>query len=297
MKDASGKCRTCDAPTRQFSKGGWRIFCESCDSTTCKCGRPKNRGRKGCYACHIDSRRSTSILATKPFICEFCKEPFGRRIRKNPAEDANRFCSRQCAFASQTSLASEAKTRTNAVLALAHSKPRMCALCKASFAPLSITQRYCGDACQREIERLRAEAKWSNGRTTRRYVRTAPARSYDCRQCGKTFFSVNSHPGYCSVYCRQTQAKAVRRTRLSAFPAEGVSVSYLWERDGGVCHLCGIPVMADAAVPHPMAPTIDHIVPVSKGGAHTRANTALAHFVCNSMKGDSLHVQRPRMIG
>jgi len=38
-------------------------------------------------------------------------------------------------------------------------------------------------------------------------------------------------------------------------------------------------------VPHPKAPTVDHIVPVSEGGDDTRANVQLAHFVCNSVKG------------
>jgi 5-methylcytosine-specific restriction endonuclease McrA len=39
-------------------------------------------------------------------------------------------------------------------------------------------------------------------------------------------------------------------------------------------------------VPEPLAPTIDHIVPVSKGGDDTRANVQLAHFRCNSVKGN-----------
>jgi 5-methylcytosine-specific restriction endonuclease McrA len=38
-------------------------------------------------------------------------------------------------------------------------------------------------------------------------------------------------------------------------------------------------------VPHPKAPTIDHIVPVSEGGDDTRANVQLACFRCNSVKG------------
>ncbi len=37
--------------------------------------------------------------------------------------------------------------------------------------------------------------------------------------------------------------------------------------------------------PEPLAPTIDHIVPISKSGDDTRANVQLAHFLCNSVKG------------
>jgi 5-methylcytosine-specific restriction endonuclease McrA len=39
------------------------------------------------------------------------------------------------------------------------------------------------------------------------------------------------------------------------------------------------------AVPHPKAPTIDHILPIACGGNDTRANVQLAHFICNSRKG------------
>lgn len=39
-------------------------------------------------------------------------------------------------------------------------------------------------------------------------------------------------------------------------------------------------------VPHPKAPTIDHILPISKGGQDVHANIQLAHFECNWRKGD-----------
>ena len=33
-----------------------------------------------------------------------------------------------------------------------------------------------------------------------------------------------------------------------------------------------------------MAPTIDHIVPISLGGEHSYANCQAVHFMCNSKK-------------
>jgi 5-methylcytosine-specific restriction endonuclease McrA len=38
-------------------------------------------------------------------------------------------------------------------------------------------------------------------------------------------------------------------------------------------------------VPDLGAPTIDHIVPMAKGGDDTKINVQLAHFSCNSRKG------------
>ena len=36
----------------------------------------------------------------------------------------------------------------------------------------------------------------------------------------------------------------------------------------------------------PGAPVIDHILPVSKGGKHERSNLQLAHWRCNTIKGN-----------
>jgi 5-methylcytosine-specific restriction endonuclease McrA len=53
-----------------------------------------------------------------------------------------------------------------------------------------------------------------------------------------------------------------------------------------MCRLCGDPMMMGQAVPHPKAPTIDHVIPLAKGGTHEPANVQAAHFLCNSIKGD-----------
>ena len=42
---------------------------------------------------------------------------------------------------------------------------------------------------------------------------------------------------------------------------------------------------ADLAYPHPHSATLDHIVPLAAGGAHSYANVQCAHFICNSVKG------------
>lgn len=40
----------------------------------------------------------------------------------------------------------------------------------------------------------------------------------------------------------------------------------------------------------PLYPSIDHIVPMSKGGGHVWENVQVAHIICNSEKGDRLEV-------
>ena len=56
-----------------------------------------------------------------------------------------------------------------------------------------------------------------------------------------------------------------------------------------ICGICGKPVDFSYKNPHPLAPTVDHIIPVSKGGHPSDiSNLQLAHRYCNRAKADSL---------
>ena len=56
-----------------------------------------------------------------------------------------------------------------------------------------------------------------------------------------------------------------------------------------ICGICGKPVDFSLKFPDPMSPTIDHIIPVAKGGHPSDIdNLQLAHFYCNRQKSDRL---------
>lgn len=56
-----------------------------------------------------------------------------------------------------------------------------------------------------------------------------------------------------------------------------------------VCAICGLPIDKSLKSPHPMSPSVDHIIPISKGGDATAIdNLQLAHRTCNRMKSDKL---------
>lgn len=59
-------------------------------------------------------------------------------------------------------------------------------------------------------------------------------------------------------------------------------------RDGWRCLWCGQPVSdLIGRAPRPRA-TLEHVVPLSQGGAHTLANAAIACSRCNHLRGSDL---------
>lgn len=56
-----------------------------------------------------------------------------------------------------------------------------------------------------------------------------------------------------------------------------------------ICGICGQPVDKTYKFPHPLSPTVDHIIPVDKGGHPSDlANLQLAHRWCNRQKSNKL---------
>lgn len=74
-----------------------------------------------------------------------------------------------------------------------------------------------------------------------------------------------------------------------------VTLKSVMKRDGGLCKLCGRPVDTTDRRGNGLGyyyPTIDHIVPLSKGGEHVMSNVQLSHMICNSRKGaDNAKIQ------
>lgn len=81
---------------------------------------------------------------------------------------------------------------------------------------------------------------------------------------------------------RQLEYSANRRAMLRGVWDEDIDRSVVWERDGGICHLCGEP--AD-----PSRWDLDHIIPLTpyrgrEPGRHNYENVAVSHPSCNYRK-------------
>ena len=52
------------------------------------------------------------------------------------------------------------------------------------------------------------------------------------------------------------------------------------------CGICGEPIDYTLTYPHPKSYVVDHVTPLSRGGADTIDNKQAAHRDCNRAKGD-----------
>ena len=71
----------------------------------------------------------------------------------------------------------------------------------------------------------------------------------------------------------------------------------LWDRQGGVCLLCGYPIDLEADGRRPDGPSIDHIQPLMHGGQlipESDHDVRLVHTSCNSSRGGRLRRRRSR---
>lgn len=81
----------------------------------------------------------------------------------------------------------------------------------------------------------------------------------------------------------------LRRARERAAYVEPVLRLVVFDRDGWECHECG--GICDPHGPRAERPSLDHLVPLSEGGAHSYDNVATAHVGCNSRR---YHLGRKR---
>lgn len=72
-----------------------------------------------------------------------------------------------------------------------------------------------------------------------------------------------------------------RNARKKAAQIGTVDYQRIWDRDKGICWICGTKV--DRRNCH-----FDHVIPLAKGGAHSEENIAVSHSWCNQHKNSRI---------
>jgi len=177
--------------------------------------------------------------------------------------------------------------------------------CRACLAEIS--KRYYKDHKEEHKERRAArarryhqeniekeKARWQKYSQNNREKINAHKKIYDSqnpkkiREYSQKYYKKNQ--GKCRESCRQYQAKnrdsftdrsRRRRAIKRSVTIEKFSSLEIFQRDQWVCQICKKGVNRRLKCPHPLSKSLDHIIPLSRGGSHSKINVQLVHLVCN----------------
>lgn len=111
-----------------------------------------------------------------------------------------------------------------------------------------------------------------------------------CVVCGEWFTAKTKQYKCCSPDCSRKwdNAQHEHRNARNGKPDTSITLSRLYRRDGGVCQICGKELSFDIDPQSGDYPSIDHIIPLARGGLHQWNNVQLACRRCNWEKGDKI---------
>jgi 5-methylcytosine-specific restriction endonuclease McrA len=113
---------------------------------------------------------------------------------------------------------------------------------------------------------------------TREYAKANPERT---KAYLKAWIATNP-----DKYTEQRQSRAhVRRVRLYGGEYEKFTYAEIFKRDNWICGICNEFIDKELKWPDVKSVSLDHIIPVSKGGSHIRTNVQASHLGCNMRKG------------
>lgn len=227
-------------------------------------------------------------------ICKRCGKEFIGRKRK--------FCSKECCL--NRYVRKELKTK-------------VCVVCGIEFKCKTDKRKWCSMRCYRKLRPcIRTKHKlicagcgnqFDSDDVRRTYCSVTCSNRHKhnsevdciCVVCNKHFKAKAYHRSSecCSNLCRDKRRRrkperyvflrSYRRKRWQAVKQhEYVDESIVFKRDRWRCHICGKKISASVKWPNPLSPSIDHVIPISKGGSHTYTNVMAAHLGCNQRKQD-----------
>lgn len=165
---------------------------------------------------------------------------------------------------------------------------RECKRCKKEYKPKLRTESFfCSRACKdlyrkEEDKRVRVASKPERVCVGCENIIPKTARA-DKKWCSEE----------CSLKARSHTMNIQRRIRTSEDVQE-FKRSEIYERDGWICQLCKKAVNPKLTFPNPACASLDHVIPLSRGGGHKTTNVQLAHLRCNTSRGNKVLNLSPR---
>lgn len=232
------------------------------------------RGRPPAY-CSDECRAPPARVAKPRGTCCGCAGPLGRqRDHGRP----RKHCSSACRIKTQRQKAKSSRISSDVI----------CRACGQQFTR-SIKKGglklFCSETCKHERYKRNCEiceSVFCTSNVERKTCGTA---------CGRELLERNRYRVFASAADRWRHQGNLRRAKTAG--AERFSPREIFERDGWCCGICGQKVDEGLAHPHPLSASLDHVIPISAGGAHARRNVQCSHLGCNSRKSADLGAPAP----
>lgn len=269
FKPEHGNQRYCSLVCRDRHSGrnthstGTEGTCRECGATFIKSYGSEKYCSAECRRIYTNKHKENRYVKKAPiaFACEFC----GRMsFTNNPRA---RYCSEECK--NKASWIHEIESKYGSLEAYKEEKERK-------------KEKRLLESARRKEE---AHKKYIEDHTLHK----------QCIVCGKPFTTLNSAQKTCSKECGKRLAYARKQHRIpkKQIIDKDITLEALYRRDSGVCYLCGGKCDwndrdKNTNIVGKNYPSIDHIIPIVRGGLHAWNNVRLAHFQCNTLKSDRL---------
>ena len=237
---------------------------------TCKyCGDEKLTSQSTTKFCNDKCRSAFNSRRVVNKLCKRCNKSFESNAKRL-------YCSPECQR-------KPTELKKPKELKVKHRKG--CLHCGSFFMASHKSKRYCSQECayQMQLKRMSEERE-----RTKTFIHKR------CKECGKHFETTRSKACYCSEECsnryENRRKETARRKRIAKNGKVhwDISIERLMKRDKSICYLCKGQVDKRIDPNADNYPSIEHVIPISKGGTHTWDNVQLAHRKCNYLKSDKL---------
>lgn len=228
----------------------------------------KRKKYKGCTNCNL-----------KIYKCSDCNKEIGIyndiKYKYGRGDNTRYYCSELCFIKSES---------------------KECKVCKNMFLSKYNAQKTCSIECKDKLNQFNIDKQYKQRRMKFK------SQVKKCKYCGEEFKTTFKRQlaEYCSEECgkkMQNRNKDIHRRhkiRENGKVDSDITLPKLFENYKGICSICGDKCNYDDYIEtkegHFIAgdeyPSIDHIIPIAKGGTHTWNNVQLAHRKCNTIKRD-----------
>ena len=234
-------------------------------------------------------RKKHPVPYVKPqkikYICKEC----GIAYERYASDDVRgMFCSRACHLRWESK---QPRYKAVSSIPLKWVYQCICPECGKHFETELENKVYCSSKCSYE-----AGLREHREENIKNFVPKIRA----CKECGKMFETKlrEQNRQFCCKKCaskywnRIAKSNKITAIRGAKILDKDISLKKLAERDKDICYLCGKPVdwndkritEEGYVIAGANYPSIEHVLPICRGGTHSWNNVRLAHRYCNCSK-------------